>query len=92
MLFRSGGLTAADFTEFDFTTGLSDGTHPDFAGSPMLFGLTQAFSANAPGVVEVAIAQYDNLEFAINVPEPASVGLVGFGVLGLVLALRRRSL
>ncbi len=23
------GLTAADFTEFDFTTGTSDGTHPN---------------------------------------------------------------
>jgi hypothetical protein len=86
----SGGLTAADFTEFDFGTGTSDGTHPNFAGGPMLLGLTQAFSANAPGVTEIATAQYDNLEFAINAPEPASVGLLGFGVLGLGLVLRRR--
>jgi hypothetical protein len=56
----------------------------------MLLGLTQVFSANAPGVTEIAIAQYDNLEFAINAPEPASVGLLGFGVFGLGLALRRR--
>src|SRR5271166_6058918 len=68
----NGGLTAADFTEFDFTTGTSDGTHPNFAGAPMLLGLTQVFSANTGGPVEIATAQYDNLLFAINVPEPAS--------------------
>jgi hypothetical protein len=86
----SSSLTAADFAEFDFTTGTSDGTHPNFAGGPMLFGLTQVFSANAPGAVEIAVAQYDNLEFAIDAPEPASLGLLGFGVLGLSVVLRRR--
>lgn len=86
----SGGLTAADFTEFDFSTGTSDGTHPDFAGAAMVFGLTQVFSANTGGPVEIATAQYDNLLFAINAPEPASLGLLGFGVLGLGLVLRWR--
>ena len=86
----SGGLTAADFTEFDFTTGVSDGTHPDFAGAPMVFGLTQVFSANSGGPTEIAMGQYDNLRFAINAPEPASLGLLGVGVLGLGLARRRR--
>jgi hypothetical protein len=86
----SGGLTAADFTEFDFTTGTSDGTHPDFAGPAMVLGLTQVFSANTGGPVEIATGQYDNLLFAINVPEPASLALFGFGVLGLGLAVRRR--
>src|SRR5271165_6062333 len=64
----SGSLTATDFTEFNFTTGLSDGTNPNFAGAPMLFGLTQVFSGNSGGPVEIATAQYDNLLFAINVP------------------------
>jgi hypothetical protein len=47
-------------------------------------------SANTGGPVEIATAQYDNLLFAINVPEPASLGLLGFGVLGLGFAMRRR--
>jgi PEP-CTERM motif len=87
----SGGLTAADFTEFDFTTGLSDGTNPNFAGAPMLFGLTQVFSASTAG--EIATAQYDNLSFAINgVPEPSTwaMMLLGFAGLGFVAYRRRR--
>ncbi len=57
----------------------------------MLLGLTQVFSAAPPaGVTEVAFAQYDNLLFAINVPEPGSLELFSFGILGLGLALRRR--
>jgi hypothetical protein len=88
----SGGLTAADFTEFDFTTGLSDGTHPNFAGAPMLFGLTQVFSANTGGPTEIATAQYDNLSFAINVagvPEPSTWAMMLLGFAGLGFAFRQ---
>lgn len=33
------GLTAASFTQFDFSTGATASGHPDFAGDPMMFGV-----------------------------------------------------
>jgi hypothetical protein len=79
------GLTAADFTEFDFATDSFGTANPDFSGGPMLFGLTQSFQN--PGAFS-ATAIYDPLTITIDaVPEPSTwamllmgVGLVGGGL------------
>jgi hypothetical protein len=87
----AGGLTAADFTEFNFADGSSDGTHPNFSGGPMLFGLTQVFSADAPSVNETATATYEDLVVSINLPEPQSLAVLGIGLTGLWLVRRRKT-
>jgi hypothetical protein len=54
----------------------------------MEFGLTQIFGA---GAAEIIIADYADLDIAINaVPEPATLAILGVGLLGL-LAVRRRN-
>ena len=54
----------------------------------MEFGLTQIFGA---GAAEVIIADYADLNIAINaVPEPASLGLLGVGLLGLGFIVSRK--
>ena len=63
------GLTAADFQKYDFSTGSFVAGVPNFAGDPMLFGLSQLFTLDTvPGFV--AEADYDNLVISVNtVPE-----------------------
>jgi hypothetical protein len=83
-----GGLTAADFLQFDPATDTTGTATPNFAGDPMEFGLTQVFGA---GAAEVIIADYADLTIAINaVPEPAALAVLGVGLLGLLAVRRRR--
>lgn len=89
------GLVATDFTQFDFSTQSSDGTHPNFSatGASMTFGLAPLVSANAPYTIT---ANYDNLNFDIipdtqggitqsAVPESSSLGLLSIFLMGLLL-------
>ena len=82
----ASGLTAADFLSYDISTDTFGTAHPDFAGDPMRFGLTQIFGV---GITETIEADYDNLSFAINAPEPAALAIFCVGLLGLVAARRR---
>jgi hypothetical protein len=83
----SGNLTASSFDNYDFMTGIMGSLNPNFGGDTMLFGLAQISGLTAPN--ETLITQYDNLSFAINVPEPFTLSLFGAGLAGAV-AMRRR--
>jgi hypothetical protein len=73
------GLTAADFTLFNFATATFGTAHPNFAGDPITFGVGQ-FVSTSKGVV--AMFDYDNLTFNVSVPGPIG----GTGLPGLLLA------
>jgi hypothetical protein len=88
------GLTAADFVEIDFTTGVEGTTNPNFDGDAMLFGLAQVSSSNGSASLT---ADYDNLSFdlaipnpTISTPEPSGLLLLGVGLAGLLLVSRRK--
>jgi hypothetical protein len=85
------GLVAADFVQFDFTTGVFGTATPNFAGDPMLFGLAQITSVGGYPPSPQLAQDYNNLSIDIApVPEPSSVWLL-VGMLPLLgLALRRR--
>ncbi len=86
------GLTAADFSSFDFGTGNFGNAHPNFSGDSMQFGLAQIIFgtfAPAPFVIE---ADYDNLNLSvIPAPEPSSLLLLGAGSAGLFMWAQRSS-
>jgi hypothetical protein len=85
------GLTAADFVSYDFATGTYGTANPNFAGDPMLFGLTQMFSIDLT-VTATAEAQYQDLVLDINtIPEPASLALLGAALVGFGFGSRRKS-
>jgi hypothetical protein len=85
------GLVAADFTQFDLSTGAFGTAHPNFAGDPMLLGLGQLTNFGATNVSFEA--DYDNLRLSINavnaVPEPGSTVLLLFDSVVGLFALRR---
>jgi hypothetical protein len=61
-------LLAADFLQFDYTTGMFGTAHPDFAGDPILFGLDQSTSFALVGNPNNALleADYDNLTLIVH--------------------------
>ncbi len=88
------GLVATDFQAYDFTTGSFVAGTPNFAGDPMLFGLTQITTIPGAPANSAGIASYDNLVLRITtaVPEPSALVLLAtllliFGGFGMV---RRR--
>jgi hypothetical protein len=85
-------LDAADFVEYDFSTGVTGTANPNFDGDTMLFGLTQ-ISSNGAGQ-ENLTAYYDNLSFDIastpvTTPEPSGLLLLSSGLAGLIGFSRR---
>ncbi len=72
----SGTLTAADFQQFDFSTGAFNAlSHPNFAGDQMLFGLAQSSGLQGSPAATVT-ATYDNLSLDIvTTPEPSGAGI-----------------
>lgn len=82
-------LLATDFVEYDFATGISGTTNPNFNGDPLSFGLTQEFGLGL-NTSTTAVATYDNLSFdiaglPIATPEPSSVGMLGVGLASMLL-------
>jgi hypothetical protein len=85
------GLLATDFVQFDFSTGAFGTAHPDFAGDPMLFGLTQISTVAGFPAGPALEQDYDNLSLTIsNTPEPSSIWLLVSLLTFVGLALRRR--
>lgn len=83
------GLLATDFTQYDFVTGTFGSANPNFAGDPLLLGLTQITQFNNPTTVRFE-ADYDNLRLAVNgVPDSGSTVLLLLGSLTTLLVLRR---
>lgn len=81
-------LLASDFVSYDPTTGATGSGHPNFAGSAMLFGLTQNSGSAGTGTIT---ADYDNLNIDLHtVPEPASLTILASALVGLGLFRRRR--
>jgi len=87
-LISATSLLAASFISFDPTTGVSGSGNPNFAGTTLLFGLTQISGTSGTGTLTT---QYDNLNIVLNsVPEPTSLALLGSALAGLSLIRRRR--
>lgn len=87
-LISQTGLTAADFTSFDFTTGVAGTAHPNFSGDAMEFGIGQEFGTGGTG--ENIEADYDNLQLKLHsMPEPGTFLLLGLGLGTLALAARK---
>jgi len=85
------GLVASNFTLFNPATFTSGTGNPNFGGGAMTFGLLSLGTwSGVSSTTSISVA-FDNLAIDINpVPEPASLGLFGFG-LGALAWLRRRA-
>ena len=59
------GLTAADFSSYDFSTGNFGSAHPNFSGDPMQFGLAQLVVGTSTVSQIVIEAEYDNLNLSV---------------------------
>jgi hypothetical protein len=81
------GFLAADFTQFDFSTGMFSTSHPNFAGDHILLGLGQ-LTTFGPKVRFRAI--YDNLQFTINsrVPDAGGTLLLLLSSAGVLFLFR----
>ena len=90
--FSASGLTATDFSKFDFTTGAFDTTvHPNLSGASMTFGVLVLGGSNDAN--QSIIADFDNFNITITqTPLPAALPLfaTGLGVLGLLGWRRKR--
>ena len=95
------GLTAADFSGFDFGTGASNAAlHPDFSasGAPIELGLASRFALGTAGqpITLSGEFRFDNLAITVanagaaTVPEPPTWALLGLGLTALVWRHRRR--
>jgi VPDSG-CTERM motif len=83
------GLLASAFTQYNFATGTFGSAHPNFAGDPLLLGLTQILQINYATNVTFE-ADYDNLRLAVNgVPDSGSTILLLLGSVTTLLVLRR---
>jgi hypothetical protein len=87
-LISATDLLATNFISFDPTTGVTGSGNPNFAGTTLLFGLTQNTGTSGTGTLTT---QYDNLNIDIHpAPEPTSLALLVSSLAGLGLIRRRR--
>jgi hypothetical protein len=87
--FSAAGLTAADFTLFNITTGAFGVGNPNFDGDLITFGFAQNTNLAAGTNNET---DYDNLDITVNppVPEPSTWAMLLIGFAGIGFAAHRR--
>jgi hypothetical protein len=73
--FARSGLVASDFVLFNFSSGTFGTGTPNFAGAPMLFGLTQ-ITGGATGFNNTVAYDNLNLDIVTSAPEPSTATLL----------------